>query len=122
MLVLELDPGVRDQVHHGLVVHDDLAVAGAAEGHRPVVHDLGGQVVRPALGAEQVAALQPWEIYFLNPKATQEVSIPVIICLGSCKQQISHSNSELLELGLDVLLEPAEDVDAADKVLKGDIT
>ena len=63
MLVLELDPGVRDQVHHGLVVHDDLAVAGAAEGHRPVVHDLGGQVVRPALGAEQVAALQPWEIY-----------------------------------------------------------
>ena len=58
MLVLELDPGVRDQVHHGLVVHDDLAVAGAAEGHRPVVHDLGGQVVRPALGAEQVAALQ----------------------------------------------------------------
>ena len=59
MLVLELDPGVRDQVHHGLVVHDDLAVARASEGDRTVVDYLGGQVVRPALGAEQVTALQP---------------------------------------------------------------
>ena len=58
MLVLQLHPRVCDQVHHCLVVHDDLAVARASEGDRTVVNYLGGQVVRPALGAEQVAALQ----------------------------------------------------------------
>ena len=58
MLVLQLHPRVCDQVHHCLVVHDDLAVARASEGDRPVVDYLGCQVVSPALGAEQVATLQ----------------------------------------------------------------
>ena len=59
MLVLELDPGVGDQGHHGLVVHHDVAVPRALD-HLAgsLVYDLGGEVLGPALGAEQVAALQ----------------------------------------------------------------
>ena len=60
MLVLELHPGVGDQSHHGLVVHHDVAGAGALD-HLAgaLVHNLGGEVLGPALGAVEVAALQP---------------------------------------------------------------
>ena len=59
VLVLELDPGVGDEVHDGLVVHDDVAAALHALDHLAgaLVHDLVGEVLRPALGAVQVTAL-----------------------------------------------------------------
>ena len=59
MLVLELDPGVGDQGHHGLVVHHDVAGPGTLD-HLAgaLINNLGGEVLCPALGAEQVAALQ----------------------------------------------------------------
>ena len=59
MLVLQLDPGVSDESHHGLVVDHNLAAAGAFD-HlaRPLVHDLGGEVLCPAGGAIQVATLE----------------------------------------------------------------
>ena len=59
VLVLQLDPWVTDQGHHRLVVHHNVAVAGALD-HlaRPLVHDLSSEVLRPAAGAVQVAALQ----------------------------------------------------------------
>ena len=60
MLVLELNPGVGDQGHHGLVVHHDVAGAGALD-HLAgaLVHYLGGEILSPALGAVQVTTLQP---------------------------------------------------------------
>ena len=53
-------PWIGDQCHHRLVVDDDLAAAGALN-HLAgaLIHNLGGEVLGPALGAEQVAALQP---------------------------------------------------------------
>ena len=53
-------PGVGDQVHDGLVVDDDVAGAGTLD-HLTgaLVHDLRGEVLGPALCAEQVTALQP---------------------------------------------------------------
>ena len=59
VLVLQLDPGVSDESHHGLVVDHNLAAAGAFD-HlaRPLVHDLGGEVLCPAGGAIQVATLE----------------------------------------------------------------
>ena len=59
VLVLQLDSWVSDQRHHSLVVDDDLAVARALDHLAgPLVHDLGGEVLRPARGAVQVAALK----------------------------------------------------------------
>ena len=62
MLVLQLDPGVGDESHHSLVVDDDLAAARALD-HlaRPLVHDLGGEVLCPAGGAIQVTTLETWK-------------------------------------------------------------
>jgi len=59
MLVLELHPGVRYQGHHRLIVDDNLAAARALD-HLTgsLIHDLGGEVLGPAGGAVQVAALQ----------------------------------------------------------------
>ena len=53
VLVLELDPGVGDERHHGLVVHHDVAGPGALD-HLAgaLVHDLGGEILGPALVAE----------------------------------------------------------------------
>ena len=50
-------PGVGDQVHDGLVVDDDVACAGTLD-HLTgaLVHDLRGEVLGPALRAEQVPA------------------------------------------------------------------
>ena len=52
VLVLQLHPGLRDQRHHGLVVHHDVAVPGTLD-HLAgaLVHDLGGEVLRPARSA-----------------------------------------------------------------------
>ena len=60
MLVLQLDPWVGDESDHSLVVHHDVAAPGALD-HLTgsLVNDLGGEVLSPALGAEQVAALKP---------------------------------------------------------------
>ena len=59
VLVLELDPGVCDEGHHGLVIHHDVAGPGALDHLRgALVHDLGGEVLSPALGAEQMPALE----------------------------------------------------------------
>ena len=53
VLVLKLDPGVGDERHHGLVVHHDVAGPGALD-HLAgaLVHDLGGEILGPALVAE----------------------------------------------------------------------
>ena len=55
-------PGVGDQVHDGLVVDDDVAGAGTLD-HltRALVHDLRGEVLGPALRAEQMPTLQPYQ-------------------------------------------------------------
>ena len=59
VLVLELDPGVCDEGHHGLVIHHDVAGPGALDHLRgALVHDLGGEVLSPALGAEQMSTLE----------------------------------------------------------------
>ena len=59
MLVLQLDPWVSDESHHCLVIDDDFAAARALDHLAcPLVHDLGGEVLRPARGAVQVAALE----------------------------------------------------------------
>ena len=53
VLVLELDPGVGDERHHGLVVHHDVAGPGALDLLAgALVHDLGGEILGPALVAE----------------------------------------------------------------------
>jgi len=59
VLVLQLDPGVGDKSHHGLVVDDDLAAAGALD-HLAgsLVHYLGGEVFGPAGRAIQVPTLE----------------------------------------------------------------
>ena len=61
MLVLELDPGVGDEGHDGLVIDHDLAAARALD-HlaRTLVHDLGCEVLCPAGGAIQVATLKTY--------------------------------------------------------------
>ena len=48
-----VQPGVGDQVHDGLVVDDDVAGAGTLD-HLTgaLVHDLGGEILGPALVAE----------------------------------------------------------------------
>ena len=53
MLVLELDLGVCDESHHSLVIHHDVAGPGALD-HLAgaLVHDLGGEILGPALVAE----------------------------------------------------------------------
>ena len=59
VLVLELDPGVCDEGHHRLVIHHDVAGPGTLDHLRgALVHNLGGEVLSPALGAEQVSALE----------------------------------------------------------------
>ena len=59
VLVLELDPGVCDEGHHRLVIHHDVAGPGTLDHLRgALVHNLGGEVLGPALGAEQVTTLQ----------------------------------------------------------------
>ena len=59
VLVLQLRPGLRDQRHHGLVVHHDVAEPGTLD-HLAgaLVNDLGGEILHPAGGAVLVAALQ----------------------------------------------------------------
>ena len=53
-------PGVGYQVHDGLDIDDDVACAGTLY-HLTgaLVHDLRGEILGPALRAEQVTALQP---------------------------------------------------------------
>ena len=59
VLVLELDLGVCDEGHHCLVIHHDVAGPGALDHLRgALVHDLGGEVLSPAMGAEQMATLE----------------------------------------------------------------
>ena len=73
MLVLQLHSWVSDQRHHSLVVDDDLAVARALDHLAgPLVHDLGGEVLRPARGAVQVAALKTY--FFWMFKAIRAIT------------------------------------------------
>ena len=59
VLVLQLDPGVGDESHHGLVIDHNLAAARTLD-HlaRPLVHYLRREVFCPARGAIKVATLK----------------------------------------------------------------
>ena len=70
-------PGVGDQVHSGLDVDDDVAGAGTLY-HLTgaLVHDLHGEVLGPALRAEQVPALQPCR-HQINQLCSMSISLIV---------------------------------------------
>ena len=65
VLVLQLDLRVCDEGDHGLVVHHDVAAAGALD-HLAgsLVHYLGGEVFGPAGRAIQVPTLKAWKSEF----------------------------------------------------------
>ena len=109
MLVLQLDPGVGDKGHHRLVVDDDLTAARALD-HlaRPLVHDLGGEVLCPAGGAIQVTTLKTWKTLFnlfnhtrkcyyihtnpaswLSAETNSRYHIPLLVSLSSSSVQAS---------------------------------
>nr|CAD7257264.1 unnamed protein product [Timema shepardi] len=69
VLVFELNFGVSDKPHNSGVIHQDVAaVSGTGNGlSHPFLHDLGGEVLSPALRAEPVATLQPCHHLIKNP-------------------------------------------------------
>ena len=58
MLVLELDFGIFDESHNGLIVDKDLTSGTLYALGGSLVHDLGHEVASPAGGAVLVATLQ----------------------------------------------------------------